>query len=217
MDSQKMAVLGSGHVGMALATGLVNHGHHVMLASRQPSSERVATWVVEAGELGSSGTYRDAVEWADWLFICVPGTAVEATVLAVTAHALEGKLVVDVTNAMTTVDEDHLTLTWGIDDSAAQHIQRAAPGALVVKAFNTTGVRMMIDPDVPCPPPSMPICGNDPEAKAKVAELLRDVGWEPVDLGTVHSAGMIEAMVLAWVQYGRMTGTWNHAFKFVHH
>lgn len=216
MEPQKMAMLGSGKVGRTLGAGLVKHGHHVMLGSRDPSSERVKEWVANTGPMASAGTYPEAVEWADWVFFCVPGTAVETVSALVGRGALAGKLVVDVTNAITTVDDDHMTLSWGVDDSAALHIQRTNPGARVVKAFNTTGVNSMIDPDVPCAPPIMPICGNDAEAKAEVAELLRDVGWEPCDLGPIHVAAMIEAMTLAWVQYGRVTGTWSHCYKFVH-
>jgi predicted dinucleotide-binding enzyme len=216
MQAQKMAFIGSGHVGRTLATGLAKHGHQVMLASRDPSNETVQQWLDEIGTQGRAGTYPEAAEWADWVFICVPGTAVDATVSAIGAAALEGKIVVDVTNATTLVDQDHSTLTWGIDDSLALHIQRAAPGAHVVKAFNTTGVRMMIDPEVPCAPPTMPICGNDAGAKAKVSEMLEDVGWEPIDLGTIHSAAMIEAMILPWLQYGHLTGIWTHCYKFVH-
>jgi 8-hydroxy-5-deazaflavin:NADPH oxidoreductase len=216
MEPQKMAVLGSGRAGHALGVGLAKHGHHVMLGSRDPSSDRAKRWLADVGEGGTAGTYADAAAWADWVFMCVPGTAVEATMLMLGGGALDGKIVVDVTNAMTTVDADHITLTWGTDDSVAQHIQRQAPRARVVKAFNTTGTSSMIDPHVPCAPPDMPICGDDAEAKAAVSELLRDVGWEPLDLGTIHSAPMIEAMTLAWVQYGRTKGIWGHCYKFVH-
>ncbi len=216
MEPQKMAFIGSGHVGRTLASGMAKHGHEVMLASRDPSNETVQQWLDETGGQARVGTYPEAAKWADWVFICVPGTAVDATIPAIGATALDGKIVVDVSNALTKVDDDHSTLTWGIDDSSALHIQKAAQGARVVKAFNSTGVRSMIDPDVPCAPPTMPICGNDAEAKAKVSEMLRDVGWEPLDLGGIHSAGMIEAMVLPWLQYGRMTGVWTHCYKFVH-
>ena len=216
MEPRKMAFLGGGKVGRTLSAGLARHGHQVMIGSRDPESVQIAEWQAQVGPAASAGTYPEASAWADWVFMCVPGTAVETAILLAGKGALDGKLVIDVTNAMTTVDDDHITLSWGVDDSAAQHIQRAVPTARVVKAFNTTGVNSMVDPDVPCPPPSMPICGNDAEAKADVAELLRDVGWEPVDLGMIHSAAMIEAMTLAWVQYGRTTGIWSHCYKFLH-
>ena len=216
MEPQRMALLGAGRVGRRLGLGLAKHGHVVFLGSREPASDRVREWLAEAGPKANAGTYQEAVAWANWVFFCVPGTAVEMTALALGRGALDGKLVVDVTNAMTTADADHITLTWSVDDSSALRLQREAPGARVVKAFNSTGVNSMVDPDVPCAPPTMPICGNDEEAKTEVAELLRDVGWEPIDLGTIHSAGMLEAMTLAWVQYGRMTGIWNHCYKFVH-
>lgn len=215
MEPRKMAVLGSGRVGRTLASGFIKHGHQVMLGSRDPSAEYVTSWLAENPRAAGTGTYPAAAEWAEWVFVAVPGTAVEATVLAANPENMRGKILVDVSNALTTADDDHLTLTWGIDDSSAQHAQRMAPHAHVVKAFNSSGVQMMIDPRVPCGPPTMPICGNDADAKADVSELLRDIGWEPADFGTIHSAGMVEALGLAWVQYGRMTGNWTHCYKLV--
>ncbi len=214
MDPQKMAFLGGGKVGQTLASGLLKHGHDVMIGSHEPASERMRQWQADNPE-GKVGTYSGAAAWADWVFFCVPGTAVEPTVSAVGVHGLDGKIVVDVTNSLTTVDDDHLTLTWGVDNSAAAQIQRMAAGAKVVKALNSTGVRQMIDPRAECSPPDMPICGNDSDAKAKVTELLADIGWHAVDLGSIHSAGMIEALGLVWVQYGRMTGIWTHCYKFL--
>jgi predicted dinucleotide-binding enzyme len=84
-----------------------------------------------------------------------------------------------------------------------------------VKAFNTVGVQQMIDPRVECAPPTMPICGNDRESKDAVGQLLREVGWEPVDYGGVDAAPVLDAMIVAWVLHGRATGAWDHCYKLV--
>lgn len=59
------------------------------------------------------------------------------------------------------------------------------------------------------------IAGNDDAAKGKVAGLLRDFGWETVDIGGIEGSRYLEAMCLAWVLYGVKSGAWRHAFKLL--
>lgn len=215
MEPKRIALLGSGTVGRTLGEGFVRHGHEVVLGSRDPGSEHIAAWLAEVGERASAASYADAAGRAELVVMCVPGAVVEDTVALTGPDVLAGKVVIDPTNTMTSRD-GRWTLMWGIDDSAGERIQAAAPEALVVKAFNVVGYQQMIDPQVPCPPPTMPICGDSAEAKAAVAELLRDVGWEPADCGGITVCGLLEAMCALWVMYGRNNGTWLHAFKIVH-
>lgn len=216
MDTHRMALIGSGKVGRTLGAGFAKLGHEIMLGTREPSGESALEWREEVGYHAEVGTSREAALWAEWVFLCVPGKALDETLQAIGADALDGKIVVDVTNALKQSDDNVTTMMWGTDDSSAEHVQRAAPGARVVKAFNTTGYQSMIDPAVDCSPPSMPICGNDPGAKAQVSELLVHVGWAPIDLGGITSARAIEAMLLSWLLYGRSTGRWNHCFRFTY-
>ena len=94
-------------------------------------------------------------------------------------------------------------------------MQRAAPGARVVKAYNTVGNALMVDPQLPGGPPSMLIAGDSDDAKATVGGLLRDTGWDVVDLGGIEASRWLEPMCLAWVAYGARTGTWEHAFRLL--
>jgi predicted dinucleotide-binding enzyme len=73
----------------------------------------------------------------------------------------------------------------------------------------------MFKPDFPGGPPDMFICGNDDGAKRRVADLLRDFGWNTVDLGAIESSRYLEPMCMAWVAYGLRTSSWNHAFKLL--
>lgn len=193
MESRRVAVLGGGDVGRTLASGLLAHGHTVVLGSRDPRQPHVMAWLAEEGPAGLAATYDEAAAWADIVFLCVPGHAVEEAVALAGADTLAGKIVVDVTNGASAVD-DHMMLDYGTDASAAERVQRAAPEAFVVKAFNTVGIDMMVDPVLPGGPPTMPTCGNDAAAKAVVAEMLGDFGWEATDLGDVSFAAMLEAM-----------------------
>jgi predicted dinucleotide-binding enzyme len=84
-----------------------------------------------------------------------------------------------------------------------------------VKAFNTVGHAHFFRPNFPGGPPDMFICGNDPNAKGRVAELLSQFVWGVVDVGGIEASRYLEAMCLVWVLYGARTKNWNHAFKLL--
>ena len=86
----------------------------------------------------------------------------------------------------------------------------------MVKAFNTVGNPYMVDPDLPGGPPTMLICSNDAGAKATVSEICEDFGWEAADLGPIERSRALEEVAMAWVYYGQIRGTWDHAFKMLH-
>jgi predicted dinucleotide-binding enzyme len=73
----------------------------------------------------------------------------------------------------------------------------------------------MFRPDFPGGPPDMFFCGNDAGAKRRVAALLGDFGWNPVDLGDLQVSRYLEAMCIVWVRYALTQGGWNHAFKML--
>jgi len=85
----------------------------------------------------------------------------------------------------------------------------------VVKAFNTVGNALMVQPKLPCGPPDMFICGNDAEAKRTVTELLTAFGWHTIDIGGIEGSRLLEPLCLLWVTYGVRSKSWDHAFKFL--
>src|SRR5438067_11550674 len=93
--TKKIAILGSGQVGDALAKGFLAHGHPVMRASREPS--KLADWKAGAKGEVSVGTYADAAAWGEIIVLCVKGTAAEA-VIAECGAGLDGKTVMDAIN-----------------------------------------------------------------------------------------------------------------------
>ena len=84
-----------------------------------------------------------------------------------------------------------------------------------LKAYHSVGNALMVDPDLPGGPPTMFVAGNDPAAKATVAELLEETGWDVADLGGIEASRWLEAMCMAWTTYGFTTGGWGHAFKLL--
>lgn len=88
-----------------------------------------------------------------------------------------------------------------VGPSAALRLAEAAPGARVVKAFNLCheDVWRMRPPVFDGRPPAVPVCGDDGEAVARVGELVRDVGCEPVSGGGLERAGLLEATAAMFI------------------
>jgi predicted dinucleotide-binding enzyme len=103
----------------------------------------------------------------------------------------------------------------GWHSSLGEQVQRAAPQAKVVKAYNIVGNTLMVDPQLPGGAPTMLIAGDDDPAKATVTALLADTGWDVADLGGIDASRYLEPMCIAWVLHGMRTGSWGHAFKLV--
>jgi len=183
-------------VGQALAAGYAAHGHEVRIGNR-------------SGDAG--GTYAEVAAWAELCLLAVNGTA-SVEVVSEVAGALDGKVLVDATNPLD-FSTGRAELFVSGDDSLGERVQRAAPGARVVKAYNTVNNSLMVDPDLPGGPPTMMIAGDDPEAKAVMTTLLTETGWDAADLGGIECSRELEMLCMTWVRIGVQAGTWGHAFK----
>jgi hypothetical protein len=198
----RIAVLGSGVVGRALAAGYAKHGHEVRIGTRQAALDGFAV-----------DSPAGAAAWADVVVLAVKGEA-SVDVITGVADEVAGKVVIDTTNPLDfSTGKPALFVGWS--DSLGERVQRAAPGAKVVKAYNIVSNTLMVDPDLPGGPPTMLIAGNDEDAKATVAGLLTGTGWEVSDLGGIDASRHLEAICMAWVLHGVRTGTWDHAFKLL--
>jgi predicted dinucleotide-binding enzyme len=167
----RIAVIGTGRMGTGLATGLAGAGHEVVLGSRDPDSAGNA--VQESGATGVA-TYGEAVRDADVIFLAVPWVAVEDALPLL--GDLSNRVVVDITNPY---------VGGGIDPdiNTTEHIQRWAPGAVVVKGWNHVYASNLTRPDVDGIASSVFLAGDDSEAKDTVGALARDIGFDPVDVG----------------------------------
>jgi len=212
----KVGILGTGVVGHALGKGFITLGHEVKMGAREATNEKAAAWAKEMGPKASHGTYADAAGFGDIVVLATLGAAYAAVIAAAGPDRLKGKIVIDATNPLDFSKGMPPGLTVGHTDSGGEQVQRAAPGARVVKAFNIVGNPSMFRPDYPGGPPDMLICGNDAEAKREVTKILHDFGWPLVtDLGGIDASRYLEALTIVWVRYGAANGTWSHAFKLL--
>lgn len=215
MEITSIGVLGSGQVGRVLAAGFRARGHEVAIGTRSPEdNDDLIAWA--AGEDGVAvGSFAAVAEGADIVVLATAGVAVEEAISLAGPHNFTGKVVIDATNPLDFSD-DGPALSVGHTDSGGEIVQRAIPGASVVKAFNTVGNGLMVEPDLPGEPPTMFIAGDDPDAKQTVTEALADFGWRALDIGGIERSRELESLCILWVAVGQARGGhWDHAITLV--
>lgn len=210
----KVGIIGSGDVGQALAAGFMKHGHEVMIGTR--SVAKLADWKAQHAK-GRTGSFSDAAAFGELLVLAVKGGAALDALRAAGGANLKGKPVIDATNPIADAAPENGVLkfftTW--DDSLMERLQREVPEARFVKAFNSVGSELMVDPKFAGGKPTMFFCGNDEAAKKTVAEILGQFGWEPADMGGAQAARAIEPLAVLWCIPGFLRDEWGHAFKLL--
>ncbi len=201
----KIGVLGAGMVGATIATKLIELGQEVMMGSRNAGGEKAVTWAQANGANASQGAYAQAARFGEILFNCTQGTAsIEALQMA-GADNLKGKILIDVANPLDFSHGPPPTLSICNTDSLGEQIQRTFPETKVVKTLNTVNCEVMVNPALVPGDHDIFVCGNDADAKARVAELLKQwFGWRSViDLGDISAARATEQMMPIWLRlYG---------------
>ena len=190
IQADTVAVIGTGDVGGALGPEFAALGHRVIYGSRNPNSEKVAALVQRTGHGAAATKSADAAAKAEIVVLAVPGMLVREIVAGL--GDLSGKIIVDPTNPLVRRDDGKLGIE--IEGSNAEIIQAAAPGADVVKAFNTLGWRTMVEPEATGGPVSIPLVGDSGEAKARVAEIIVSMGLDPIDVGPLRNARHVEGL-----------------------
>jgi predicted dinucleotide-binding enzyme len=211
----KIGILGSGVVGQTLAGGFLRHGQEIMIGTRSP--QKLAQWSAEVGEKGRVGSVAQAASYGDLVVLAVKGTAAMETLRSAGEESLRGKTVVDATNPIADTPPENGVLRFftSLDHSLMEQLQSAFPDAHLVKAFNSVGNALMVNPDFGGTRPTMFICGNDAGAKREVSEILDLFGFEVEDMGSVQAARAIEPLCILWCIPGFLHNRWTHAFKLL--
>ena len=205
----KFGVLGTGMVGQAIATKLVQLGHEVTMGSREAGNEKAVGWSQEAGGDAAEGSFADAASAGELVFNCTSGGASLQALDAAGAENLAGKTLIDVANALDFSQGAPPSLSVCNTDSLGEQIQRRLPDTKVVKALNTVNAGVMVAPEKVPGDHFLPICGDD-AAKPQVVGLLGEFGWPPdrvVDLGDISSARGMEMYLPLWLALMNSLGT----------
>ena len=208
----KVGILGSGDVGKVLAKGFLKNGYQVAIGSDHP--EKLTEFKMENPEM-ETARFEEAAQSGDIVVVCVKGTVAEKIVEKVKRH-ITGKTVIDTTNPIADAPPHNGVLKYftSLEESLMERLQTIAPDAQFVKAFNSIGSALMVNPEFgDDTKPTMFICGNNDDAKKKVHEILEKFGFEVEDMGKVESARAIEPLCILWCIPGFLRNEWSHAFK----
>lgn len=188
-SADTIAIIGTGDVARALGPSFAAQGHTIVYGSREPDRDSVRGLVAETGNGASASEPAAAAVDADIVVLAVPGLLVGDITRGL--GDLAGKIIIDPTNPLTF---EPLTLRHEDGRSNAEIIQSIAPGARVVKAFNTLNWSVMADPASAGGPVSIPLVGDDADAKLAVAALVEKMGLDPIDVGGLGNARWVEGL-----------------------
>ncbi len=205
----KIGIIGTGRLGSALGKIWAEKGHTIMFGSRDPQkAKKLANSI---GSNASGGTYEETAKFGDVIILAVPWSGAKESIK--TAGDLDGKIIVD----STTTAAPHLGGPLiGRTPSAAEKVAKWAVGAKVIKAIHTIGVESLNKLQFGTQQASLFICGDDLDAKSKVKQLGRDLGFEVIDAGPLTNARLTEPLAMLWIElaYKQGMGT-DIAFKLL--
>jgi NADPH-dependent F420 reductase len=218
MEKNKMnvTIIGAGNMGRGIGTRTAAGGHSVTFVDANPEvAQKAADDVQSAAKNGAkiSASSLGDVKLGDVVVLAVwYGTNIELAKQL--GDKLAGKVVIDIANPLNSTFDGLATAS---DSSSAEDLAKAiAPGAKVVKAFNTTYAGTLLAGQVDGKPLDVFIAGDDADAKAKVAQLATDGGMRAVDTGPLSRARQIEGMqLLHIVTQGTLGTNWGSAIKIL--
>lgn len=208
----RIGILGSGLMGGRLGNIFARAGHEVIFSYAR-SRKKLQRLAAAAGRNARAGTPAEAASDADAILLAVHWTRV-GDVLA-QAGKLAGKTVLTCTLPMSENDS-HLVL--GLSSSAAEELAAKLAGARVVSAFSTVPSEVLdavFARGTRQTRPDLIYCGDHAAAKRTAARLIRDAGFNPVDVGALSSARYVEpfSLVVAQIAYGGKQGP-ELAYRF---
>ena len=190
----KIAIIGTGNVGGALATQWAKAGHQILLGVRD--RERFKGKELLKNENTSVHSIEEAVALSEVILVASPPQIAEQ--LATAFGDVSGKVIIDATNSIRIKPENHPT---------AYHAFEALTKAEVVKCFNSTGFENMIKPDYGSVKLDMFMAGNSQKAKEIATQLSQDAGFENCyDFGDVGKVELLEKFALSWINLAIFQG-----------
>ena len=223
----KIAVLGTGMVGRALAGRLSGLGHDVTIGTRDPQATLArtepdgmgnppfSTWAKAHPEVAVAA-FGEAAAGAELVVNATNGSGALPALEQAGADRLAGKVILDISNPLDFSQGFPPTLFVKDTDSLGEQIQRAFPQARVVKTLNTMNADLMVDPASLGAESSVFVSGDDAAAKATVTALLESFGHtDVIDLGDISTARGTEMLLPVWLRLMGALGTAAFNFKIV--
>lgn len=210
-ERETIAIIGTGDLGDSFGQRLASLGYSVVYGSRTPDSERVKALVELTGHGSSATTQQSAAKLGDIIFLPIPWPAMETA--AQSLGSLDGKIVIDVSIPWTQGDDGYPKLS--VETSSAELIQKWNPDAKVVKGLGTMGSMIIDNPVTAGGIVTIPLASNHRDAKQRVAQIVDELGLDPVDFGPLRMARSIEAMQLIYMipLLQRRTEEWEFFFR----
>jgi NADPH-dependent F420 reductase len=194
-----VAIIGTGNMGAGIARLLASKGLKVAIGSRDPA--KAAGLAKEIGAGAQGGGIAAAAKLADVVILAVNYPVIAETIRE--AGDLSGKVLVDISNPIT---PDYKALTVGHTTSAAEEIQKLAPQAKVVKAFNTIFAQLLPAEARAGRTVQVFVAGDDEGAKKAVSDIVAKGGFEPVESGPLSNARYLEPVGEINIHFGFFLG-----------
>lgn len=184
MKSRRIGLVGSGMIGSTLARLWTRASHEVLVSSRHP--DKLAPLVVELGARARTGSPEEAARFGDVVVLTTPLGAVPRLAESL-GDLLEGKIVIDTNNPYENRDGELAEEAVRGGQGSGVWVQRHFPGARVVKAFNTVYFQTLLaEAHRDGARVGIPLASDDAEAMHQVADLVRDAGFDPVEVGAME-------------------------------
>lgn len=189
---RKIGIVGNGNVGRALEHGLTRAGYEVRTTGRE--------------------NVRETAAWGELIILAVPFGAVPDAVKTI-GDAANGKVLIDVTNAL----DENMRLAIGFTTSGAEELQKLAPAAKVVKAFNTVFAQHMDSGNVGGETLTILAATDHDDARNTALELAKAIGFDAVNAGPLQNARWLETFGYLNIGLGYVVGHGtNSGFRYIH-
>lgn len=182
----KVGILGSGGVAQALALGFLKYNHELMLGTRQPA--KLSDWN-KKNPKAKVRSFDQTAKFGDLILLAVNAKVAESALNSAGVENLAGKTVIDLCNPVADAPPVNGVLTFFTDfkQSLMEKLQKQFHTIHFVKAFNSIGSALMVDPKFKEGKPTMFFCGNDADAKKTVSKIIEQFGFEPADMGKAEN------------------------------
>ena len=181
-----IAILGTGNIGSTLGTKWIKAGHSVYFGTRNPQKPEVQALLKSLGANAHAASIEQAIQSSEVVLFAIPGNTMDETITA-NAHALDGKIIIDAANKITSPVMDSLATF------AAQ-----VPTAKLYRAFNNYGWENFESPQFGSNTADLFFCGTEGDSRKSVEKLIADVGLNPVYLGGTDQAAVVDSILKLW-------------------